>query len=118
MPTRFSDLIGEQHRDELQTADVLSIIGACKDSGVRELTFRGLHISLGKKLQEVRSVAKKTEEIKKKIQETAQKRSLEQDEFNLRDDEVADMMINDPVKYQNLVLSGELKDVIESKEED
>ena len=112
----------------LSTDEVLRIIQTCAASGAIELKFNGLEIKFGagkpepapspgespSQTVQVPAVAEMTE-----IQHTEQtKKAVEKDELLLREQQMAELMITDPLEYERQVNQGELEDDTDESADD
>lgn len=89
--------------------ELAKLIEIAQKSGVEELTIEGFSVKLGKNQSLKNDVPKATPEILKaqaKIQEESQVESqlLRKEEF------MNELLLLDPVKYEELLLNGELDD--------
>jgi hypothetical protein len=88
--------------------DISTIIKACKDSGVRSLDCGGLKLSFEPEEREIAPMAgAHQEELIVGPQESMPERELSsEDEEELNELELQNLMISDPVGYENLMRHG------------
>lgn len=98
----------------LTAQEICSIIKECARQGVAEMTYGELHVKfqpLGEReeapahvppSQRVRVPAKTLDKIESD--------SLRNDELAVKEDDLAQMLIEDPAQYEKLVLQGDLAD--------
>ncbi len=97
--------------NELKTEEVCRILEACAKSGVSELMFRTLTVRFDRPVEQ--TVVKLPDTAPAQVradQEKMAKESLLQDEIQVREDQIADLMITDPVTAEELIRSGELEE--------
>lgn len=90
----------------LSSKDVCSIIKMCAQSKVSELKFGELHLSFGYFSDESRSEVPNTRISEAKLKEEEQK-YIAESEIRSKDDEIDQMLIEDPVKFEELLEQGE-----------
>ena len=101
----------------LSRNDLLKLIKACKENGVQELKFQGLHLTFGATeivAQESPPLATEIVEDRANEQEALTVKSALADKISEKEDEVANLMITDPAEYERLILEGELSDAGQS----
>lgn len=101
-----------------------SIIEACGNANVAELKFGDLYLKMGQKtpISDPRSLSLEdsgqlelplprpsAKEIAE-LQAKEAKRALERDEIAIREQQLADMFIEDPAEAERLLIQGELRD--------
>lgn len=91
----------ERKRNNLSAVDVCSLIKACSESGVIELTFGDLHISF---------VPKAIGTPPAQAIAGLNQPDIEQIEIAVKTDQLDHMLVEDPVEYERLRASGELTD--------
>lgn len=96
---------------------VCAIISKCAESGVTELKFGDLHVSFQPKSEQTTQAATwarpahhSDTEISEELLRQTDKERLEQDERRFREEQLAEMMLTDPLAYEELLASGELED--------
>jgi hypothetical protein len=102
----------------LDTDGICSIIEACSRAGVAELKFGSLHVSFLPKLEQAQRVVWESASAPSSsdaahsdaIQKTNDEERLMFDEKALREQQLDEMMITDPLAYEELIASGELED--------
>ncbi len=101
----------------LPTDELCSIITACGGAGVSELKFGDLNITFGLPPRQIRFLreanrppASKTGTAISEIQEQEAEKALEEDELALRDEQIENLFIEDPVRAEELLERGELTD--------
>jgi hypothetical protein len=85
---------------KLATSDIIDIIKACASSGVREFSVGDLRLSFVKPKQIIAPAPPHTTQ---KFED-----DLLESEAALKDKYLEELMIKDPVKYEELLLQGEL----------
>lgn len=114
----------------LSREDVCSIIETSAKARVVELKFNGLHVVFGRTADKqviennsypfvhqapaIPSVKDLTEDQHR--QQT--KEAIEADEVSLREDQLARLLVEDPVRYEQLISAGELTDVASADTDD
>ena len=100
----------------LSSADICAIIKTCSENGVAQLKFGDLEIHFGKPetLHDDRPPAppnhtRPATEIAATQKQIA-KKSLLKDEVSLREDELALMVIENPMEAERLIMAGELNE--------
>jgi predicted nucleic acid-binding Zn-ribbon protein len=100
----------------LQVKDICAIIKSCRNCGVTKFKFGDLEVDFGRPALSPHgkcgeavnhlSVAEITDEIHEK----QMKEALEQDELRLKDEQVAQALIENPLLAEQLIMDGELED--------
>ena len=105
---------------ELSVEDVCSILKASSQAGVTELQFRGLHAHFGRTAETVdTAVVQREPGLTKEQIETLAQSTLETEQKRLREDRMAQALIEDPDLYEQMIRDGELKDAVDaSRDED
>lgn len=111
----------------LDSAEVCVIIEACAKHGVVELKFHDLELKFGKQTEQgtglplnpgdnvaLPPVAVMTEKDHEKNTESV----LEEEEISLRENQIAELQIDDPVAAEELIMNGELEDVDDKRGDD
>jgi len=92
--------------------EVCAIIKICSESGVRELSFGGLKVSFGRHANEVLALDN-TYAAPQAIHEAqaieASQKAIEQEELSTKEEQLSQMMIEDPLEYEAMVARGELE---------
>lgn len=108
-PRRFS--VKEK---ALSSQELDAIIRSCSEAGVIKLKFGDLHISFGKKVREelVATIPPKTfePEISEEQHKAQTKNTVERNEIEMREEQVAFSIIEDPALAEKLISEGELPD--------
>lgn len=114
------------NKNLLSSADIVSIIEVSGKSGVSELKFGGLHVKFGKPSDDTQQTqALRVEqhplnppdtEISATQRQVAQE-ALEADELDLRYQQIADLMIEDPLRAEELLRDGQLEEADDADEE-
>lgn len=100
----------------LTSEDVCSIIRACSESGVMELEFQDLHIVLGKQAKPPQdSIGAGVTEVIPTPEPQIKEQDLPPDELlkqeiQAREEQLAQMMLEDPAEAERLQLEGDLSD--------
>lgn len=104
---------------ELKSQEICEIILSSAQNGVTELKFGSLHIVFGKKTEpqeisllpgKVYGASTPDNEISDQTHEQMNIDSLEADELRLRDDQLSQMQIENPLKAEQMLLDQELED--------
>lgn len=103
-------------KNVLTSEDVCSIIRACSESGVMELEFQDLHIVLGKQAKPPQdSIGAGVTEVIPTPEPQIKEQDLPPDELlkqeiQAREEQLAQMMLEDPAEAERLQLEGDLSD--------
>lgn len=104
----------ETQAKNLTASEICSIIKECARQNVAEMTFGELHVKfqpLGERIEvpgpsanhlRVRVPAKTLEKIETE--------AVKQGELAVKEDDLAQMLIDDPAQYEKLLLQGDLTD--------
>lgn len=101
---------------KLKSQEICEIILASAQNGVTELKFGSLYIAFGKQTGPqgspgtVYGASTPDNEISDKTHEQSNKDSLLKDELDLRDDQLSQMQIENPLKAEQMLLDQELED--------
>lgn len=110
--------IQDNKRQLLSTKEVCRIIKLGKKAGLSELKFGELHVSFKSPIEQVAKATMRQPRIPsvpvKAPTENTQKEALAQDELRLREDQLAMALIEDPVRYEQLLRDGELSDELDT----
>lgn len=87
--------------------NLCAILKACTESGVSELKFEGLEVSFWGPTQTLPQAFNLSPEVIAAQEQVSQDVSVEQ-EVRSREDELAEMLVNDPEKFEDLLASGDL----------
>lgn len=113
----------------LSTEDACRIIETSAKTGVTELTFSGLHVKFGRLTENdvgltspfVQQAPRAPVSVNALTEEQHTKQAteaLEMDELRLRQDQLAQALVEDPLKYEELLMQGELDDALDGADED
>ena len=112
------DGLQKQHKNALSSAEVISILSICRDASVAVLKFRDLYVSFDKptKLEPAPQVVSNIDlthsstvaKAIANIQTQQSKESLEQDEITLKQEQLAQLFIENPKLAEELLLTGKL----------
>lgn len=113
----------------LPVEEVCRILDASAKAGVTELTFGSLHVKFGRTAENVVGVSfpdhsypfvhhdPRVSAPVKNLTEDQHKQqtkdSIEADELLLREDQLARALVEDPVRYEELLMQGELGDELD-----
>lgn len=114
----------------LSSSDIVSIIEVSGKCGVTELKFGGLHVKFGKPADDTQQFENlfshlrvnqpfpntPDTEISATQQQVAQD-SLVAEELDLRASQIADLMIEDPLRAEELLRDGQLEEADDADEE-
>ena len=92
----------------LTSNQIIDILKACKKAGVSEMKFGELSLSFGESHSKRHKKSPDTE-ISDESRKAMVAQSLELEEINSREDELAEMLLTDPVKYEALLMDGGLE---------
>jgi hypothetical protein len=99
----------------LTPAEVCAILKACGEAQVRVLKFANLYVQFDKKVEPARTAVAEAPAptTEAEISETNQKiheDALAQDEQAVRQDQLDQMWIENPLEAERILLAGELED--------
>lgn len=99
----------------LTAQEICSILGACGAAGVAELKFGDLQVSFHRPVEAQMDQTPPVYQPEAAISEIhaaqeIEKSSIEQEEFDVKTERLALMMVEDPAQYEKLFLDGELTD--------
>jgi hypothetical protein len=100
----------------LSTEQVCLILEASAKSGVAELKFGGLHVKFATKADAAQGHAQldaETAPVKVLTEDQHTKQTadvIEHDQIRLREEELANALVEDPMRFENMLRSGELND--------
>lgn len=111
MPTANSKTV-------LSTDEAARIIEVSAKSGVSELKFRGLHVTFGRPAErgsqatdsvqpEAPQVSQPVTALTEQEHQAQGQAALEQEEVRTREAELALLLITDPLKYEQMLASGQ-----------
>lgn len=111
-------------KSSLSSQEVCDIIKVCAETQALELKFDGLHIRFGTKakdnppLVEPDPLTKSNSdaEISEKQHAQLTKDSLEDDELRTREDQLAELLITDPLAAEEMLRNEELEDADDDQE--
>lgn len=93
----------------LKSDEVCALIKACGESGVSSLKWGNLQVSFERSPKEPETPpAIPDTEISEEIAQSGTRR-LEQEEFNTKEDELATMLIENPLEYERMLTNRELE---------
>lgn len=98
-------------KSDLSSQDIEVILGACAKHGVSELQFRGMTVKFGMTPDSpsgARGANSPVEAMTDKDHARNTKDALEKDELEFREEQLAELQITDPSRYEELVRDGEL----------
>lgn len=93
----------------LSSKEVCDIVRTCEAAGVAHFSLGTLVIDFGKKA-EARIPVLAPEAAISDAQTTIAKEALEQDELTIKQDQLAQMFVEDPARAEALLLAGELEE--------
>lgn len=104
-----------EKRKQLTSDEVCRIIETCNVNGVGELTFSGLTLKMGRPTQTAPApgpdlVDTVTQEQIQMIQKEISAEDLLAEEIDTRQEQLAQMLLEDPAEAERLILTGELED--------
>lgn len=110
--------LGEKEKNFLSGDEICSIIEVCAKRGVGEFVYGPLSFNFGTKkdTQPARNGAQLPENViqeQQKIEET----TLLSEELRTKEEQIAELLITDPLYAEELIVSGELDQVSEEDEE-
>lgn len=88
---------------ELTVKDVCCIISTCRKSGVSSLSYSGLEVTFGD-TEKVKQ-KKNNKQLEKEIPKI-----ISTQEYDIKQDQLEEMIITDPVQYEKLMQQGEIVD--------
>lgn len=106
----------QSKENPLSSQEVDAIIRSCRENGVTSLKVRDLEITFSQPVK-VSEDKKPTPEVSVPVPEMTDaeikiknREALEHDEVSLKEDRIANLLITDPLKYEQMLLDGELED--------
>jgi hypothetical protein len=109
----------------LKAEEVCSILKVCAEAGVNEITFRDLNVRFGppaetrRPEQDAESASPSSSEtVLSEIAAKIDQETIEEQEIRIREQQLDELRITDPLAYEKLVISGELVDGIKSEDEE
>lgn len=107
----------------LSAADIVTILEASRKNGVSKLKFDTLEVFFDASLHDGPSGAQtvKSEQSAEQIAHTQneeEKKAIEADEFSVREDQIAELLISDPLLAEELMLQGDLTESEETVEDE
>lgn len=95
--------------------DLCVIIDACKQGGVRELAVGGLMLKFSSlvTLQPKANDGLVGPDLRDADHVAQSKEALEIDELLTKEEQLAQLMIEDPVEYERQIVAGELEETVE-----
>lgn len=97
-------------KKHLSISNICNIIKSCRKSGVLFFKFGELELSFEKNYTSTSPEQKICERNNTKILEKEENETLFQKEADLKETQLAEMLINDPVQYEKLIEQGDVKD--------
>lgn len=95
----------------LSPEEVCSIIKACSLGDVTELKFRDLSLKREPTALRLASNLYPVAEITESQHNEQTKRSVEAEEFKIREDQIRELAISDPLAYEQMLQNGELEGI-------
>lgn len=92
----------------MKVEEICEILRTCKESGVTELSFRGLKVKLGHQASSYTHTVSTPQPVYEKIEAPQE---IQKHELELREDELALLAIEDPLEYEAAVARGELENI-------
>ncbi len=108
-------------KNEFSVADVCLILESCGKNHVAELKLGALQVKFGSQARETTSGAVELSVDAAELaslQEKLAQKSLESDEIRVREQQVAEMPLTDPLLYEEMLARGELIDHTSGTDED
>lgn len=101
----------------LSASEIVYIIRECRKLGVEELQVGPLRAIFGGQAEKKFTKSKPDKAVSVK-QKEIEKKSILADEIDLRDRQIAEMLLEDPLKAEEMIAAGELKDITDDAESD
>lgn len=105
----------------LSSLDICTIIEACAENQVTKLKYGDLYLELGRQTPRdtvpTQTVSPGTE-IPEINHDKITQESIETDEVKLREAEIAELMLTDPRRAEEMIENGELEDDTDELDED
>jgi predicted Mrr-cat superfamily restriction endonuclease len=110
--------MSNSQNNSLNSTDICAILRACREAGVSELEFGTLRVTLGKTARIVQeeaaqSLATETEISAHQVKQARE--AFELDELRMREDQLAELLITDPARAEQMLIDGELEDVTDGE---
>lgn len=94
--------------DPLKIEDICLIIKTCSSHAVKKISYKGLSIDFYTNVATpVIEPAFVSEELQQK-QDSQAREALSSDELQVREEELSQLAIEDPVRYEKMLMSGDL----------
>lgn len=96
----------------ISVEDLCKILESCSKMGVAVLKFRDLEVSFTSP-QSIGPSGQKLPEITENVireQNQSEKSSVFEDEMDLREQQIAELLITDPLRAEELMAQGDLKE--------
>lgn len=100
-------------KNTLSSRDICDILEACAKSKVTSLQFGGLIVSFGTPAASTIPNEEKSNAVTTITEqhETSTRAAIEHDELVLREDQLANALVENPVLFEQMIKDGELEDV-------
>lgn len=108
-------------KKDLSSRDVCEILKSCAEHQITSLQWGGLKVLRGHQTPHEENPSPSGETAPPPSQEqidTQAKDDLEKEELDFMEDKTADLLIEDPSKFEELVMDGELEDESDEQPED
>lgn len=90
----------------LSCKELCELVVVCAKSGVAEITFDGAFVKFSSAPAEIRIEHRDIQENKEEVE-----KAILEEEVSASEEDIAEMMIENPSEYERLQLLGELEDV-------
>lgn len=90
--------------------DICAIIRTCKEQGVRSFEYNGLKILLSDQIQNPVTESVFVSREVKQLQDSQTREAYSDQEQKLKQEKLEQLLIEDPVAYEELIRSGDLVD--------
>jgi len=99
--------------------EISDIIDLCKRAGVSKFSLGDLCLEFGRPTKsELSATAASEQALSDEVHLRQTKESLELRELRLRENQLEELLLTDPLKYEELILNGELVDGDEAGQSD
>ena len=105
-------------KNNLTAVDICSILKTCSVSRVMKLKYHGLEVDFSASLNEEptytnygnKRLSKKSEAALSEVQIATAKDSLVNEEFRIKEEQLAELLITNPAQAEQMLIDGALED--------
>lgn len=117
--------VGKDKNNSFTADELCRIIDSCAARGVQSFSLGGLELTFGAdpqfietEIQEVPRRGKRVALVPEPDHEQNEKDSVEHEELRLKEEQVAMLILEDPVEFERQLADGELEDMIDDASSD